>query len=196
MSEAMAETLKRVQNGHPRQCQAIRPGMGTQCNFEAVEGGLTCIMHGGVHRLESNRVKSLNTYRLGKYQKRMQEFADSPRLRSIDEEIGILRMVLEEIFNQCSSDVDLLLYSQKISELIRDITKCVQVADRLATKEGMLIGRAEALTIATRVINVISAHIHDEQKLLEIAEQISDAFLTKIEPVSDTLSLSNQPEPA
>jgi len=184
MSDAMMETLRRVPNGHPRQCQAIRPGMGVQCNFEAVEGKANCTMHGG--SLHPEKTKSLNSYRLGKYQKRMEEFSTSTRLRSIDEEIGILRMVLEEIFTQCESNVDLLLYSQKIGELVRDITKCVQVADRLATKEGMLIGRAEALTIATRVVNVISKYIENEQQLLEIAEQISDAFMTKVEATTET----------
>jgi hypothetical protein len=173
--------LERVPNGHPDQCETIRQGLGIQCNFKKVEGRRTCIMHGGNLGDAPARVKSLNSYRLGKYQKRMEDFAGASNLRSVDEEIGILRMVLEEVFLQCESDVDLLLYSQKIGDLVRDITKCVQVADKLATKSGMLIGRVEAMAIAEKVVNILPKYISDETILLKIAEELADAFLTKVE---------------
>ena len=192
MSETMANELERVPNGHPEQCEALRPGVGKQCNLKRVNGGRTCIMHGGNALLDhSIRVKSLNQYRLGKYQQRMREFAESDHLRSVDEEIGILRMTLESLFVQCNTEIDLVLYSQKISELIRDITKCVQVADKLATKSGMLIGRSEALTIANRVITILPKYIRNEEDLLKIAEEISDAFLTKVEGTVEIAAIEN-----
>lgn len=180
--------LERVPTGHPDQCEAIRPGVGTQCNFKKAEGRRTCIMHGGNFGEMPARVKSLNSYRLGKYQKRMEEFAGAENLRSVDEEIGILRMVLEELFIQCESNIDLLLYSQKIGDLVRDITKCVQVADRLASKSGMVIGRVEAMSIAEKVVNILPKYIHDEQILLQIAEELADAFLTKIEGTDGSIN--------
>ena len=179
--------LKRVENGHPRQCQAIRPGVGTQCNFEAVDGGRNCIMHGGNKTIESSKVQSLNMYRLKKYKDKVAHFAHSDRLKTVDEEIGILRVVLEELLNSIDSDMDLLLYSQKIGELVRDITKCVQVADKLATKSGMLIGRAEALIIGQKVVDIVSKFVTDEDQLLSLAEQISDAFMTKMESSDSTM---------
>ena len=181
MSDAMANTIVRVKNGDPNQCEALRPGMGVQCTFKRVDGSRYCIMHGGQRTIAANRVKDLNHYRLKKYQGRVAELATSPHLRSVDEEIGILRMTLESVFEQCHSSVDLLLYSQKISDLVRDITKCVQVADKLATKSGMLIGRAEAIKIGEKIVDIISDYITDEQSLLEIAEKISDAMMTKVE---------------
>ena len=178
MSQVMYDTLIRVEPGHPNQCQAIRPGVGTQCCFKAIDNGIVCLMHGGIHVINSRKAKSLSQYRLGKFQARMREFAESPALRSVDEEISILRMVLESIYEQCNENMDLLLYSQKIGELVQDITRCVIVADRLATKSGMLIGRGEAVTIANQVIDIITKHISDEKTLLSIAEEISDAFLS------------------
>lgn len=181
MSDQMIGTLVRVESGHPEQCQTIRSILGTQCNFQKVEGSPYCIMHGGNRTISSNRVKDLNNYRLGKYQKRVGELANNPNLRSIDEEIGILRMILESIFEKCDSNIDLLLYSQRISELVQDISKCVNLADKLAARSGLLIGRSEALAIGEKIIDIISLYIKDEKTLLQIAEQISDSLLTKVE---------------
>jgi hypothetical protein len=181
MSDEMITTLVRVKSGDPDQCQCIRSLLGTQCIFKVVEGSRYCIMHGGNRTITSNRVKDLNNYRLGKYQTRVSELANNPNLRSIDEEIGILRMILESIIEKCESNVDLMLFSQRISDLIQDITRCVNLADKLATKSGMLIGRSEALLIGEKIIDIISTHITDERILLQIAEQISDSLLTKVE---------------
>ena len=181
MSQTMYENLERVNDSHPNRCQAIRPGVGTQCNFKSVEGGEVCLMHGGVHVENSIRVASFNNYRLKKYQARMREFAESNHLRTVDEEIGILRLVLEEVLNRCEDGVDLLLYSQKIGDLVGDITKCVIVADKLVTKAGMLIGRSEAMTIAHKVIEVISNIGLTDEQLLKVSEDISDAFVMKVQ---------------
>ena len=181
MSDAMQNTLIRVQPEDPHRCQSYVQSEGVQCGFKAVEGSRFCIMHGGRHSIESNRVASLSQYRLKKYQKRHGEFLENAKLRSVDEEISILRMVLEEIINMANSEVELMLYSQKISDLVRDITKCVQVADKLATKAGMVIGRQEAMVIGNRVVDILATHITDEALLLKIADQIGDAFTMKVE---------------
>ena len=181
MSEKMKQTLCRVEAGDPEQCQAMNYQQGIQCRFKSEPASKFCIMHGGHGSAESIRVADFNQYRFRKYQARHKEFTDSAKLRSVDEEIGVLRMVLEEIVNMCESSMDLMLYSQKISDLVRDITKCVIVSDKLATKAGMLIGRQEAMVIGNRVVDILATHITDEALLLKLADEISDAFTMKVE---------------
>ncbi len=184
----MSEAMKRVDRSDPRRCQAIRNG---QCEFEAVEGSQYCKMHGGAMHLKIAEQDSLNSYRLGKYQQRMRQFATSTRLRSIDEEIGILRMLLETIFERCEKyDMDVYLYSQKITELVHAIRNCVIVADKLATKDGMLIGRDEAIKIAQKVIEILPKYINNQEDLLKIADELSEAFVQKVPATEEMININ------
>lgn len=176
----MADNLIRVQPHDPTRCQGIREGMKGQCSFKAVEGGKYCVIHGGAQTINTQQKMSLNSYRLGKYQQRMREFSTAPKLRAVDEEIAILRILLEQIFERCQGSNDIQLYSQKIIEIVREITKCVLAADKLALRDGMLIGREEALKIGQKVLEIIPKYIKDQDDLLRIADELTDAFTTKV----------------
>ena len=76
----------------PHRChQIVRDG---QCLNLAVEGGSKCLAHGGHKELESQRNTSLRLYRLGQWQQRSEELLTHPNIKTLREEIGILRILL------------------------------------------------------------------------------------------------------
>lgn len=175
----MADIKRVPYPDHPNRCQALTShseNSGGQCLYLTEEGKDYCIIHGGTSRVN----EALNLYRVRKFEKRLKDFTAANGARGIDEELAILRMVLEEVLNKCDSEMELLLYSTKISELVMDIKSLVLAADRLASKRGMLIGRAEGMVIAGQVVAIISKFISDETILTKIADEVGDAFLTPL----------------
>lgn len=169
---------------HPNRCQAIAQGNtaggGGQCMFFAVENSNYCQIHGGNKAQQAAVKNEMNLYRVAKYQKRITDLKTANGARTIDEELAIMRMILEEVLNKCEieGEMGLMLYSTKISELVNNIKGCVVTADKLATKAGMLLGRSEAIVIAGKVVQILSEEIEDPALLSKIADKVADAFAT------------------
>jgi len=166
---------------HPDRCQGINSAKGEQvgqCTLFKVPGSDFCSFHGGNKKAQADTLQELNLYRLKKFTNRLVEFKNANGARTIDEELAILRMVLEETVNKCNDEMELLLYSTKISELINDIKGLVISADKLATKARTTIGRSEAIVIAGKTVEIITRHIDDPAILAKIAEDITQAFIT------------------
>lgn len=165
---------------HPNRCTQVHDR--GQCLNMAVEGGTKCLAHGGHKELEALRNKSLRLFRLGQWQGRADAFTDHPNIKSLREEISILRILLEERFVRCKSEMDLILQSGPISDLILKIEKVVTSCHKLEASMGEHIEKAQLLIFASEVVKIISDLLGDDQEKL-------DAISFKI------LDLVNQKEP-
>ena len=84
--------MKRVkEQDDPRRCQHVFKTQ--QCWAEAAEGATMCMRHGGNKQQEANRKESLRNYQIGKFQARLEKHADSPIIKSLRDEIAILRII-------------------------------------------------------------------------------------------------------
>ena len=111
-------------------------------------------------------------YKLQKYQARLGELKDHSAALSLRNEIGILRMTLEEIINKCDSPVDLMIHSGKISRLVQDIGKLVVESKKLEAGLGRLLDRQVVLGLASAIIDVIGSVVEDPEQLSAISEGI------------------------
>lgn len=177
----MERRLFRCEPDDPRRCQArVQQG---QCPFLSVEGTSSCPMHGGVGADGAHEEKSKRIYRLTKYRARVGELADHDQIKSLREEIGVLRMMLEEIINRCKDDSDLLIYSSKISDLVMKVEKLVSSCHRLELSTGALLDKAAVLQLASAVVEIISRHVDDQDLVSDIADEILVAVSqTRIDP--------------
>jgi len=160
-------TVKRISRpDDPHRCQQA---MGhQQCVNIAVEGGVKCLAHGGHKELESQRNKSMRMYRLGQWQARANEMTDHVGIKSLREEIGILRILLEERFSQCQGDrFNLLLQAGPIGDLILKIEKVVTSCHKLEASMGEHIEKSQLLMFAAEVVAVIGEVLGDDQDKLD-----------------------------
>ena len=69
-----------------------------------------CFIHGG-NRADTT-LKELNLYRIKKFEGRLRELKSANAARTIDEELAILRMTLENVLMKCDEEgeMGLLLY--------------------------------------------------------------------------------------
>lgn len=159
----------------PDRCQAVHPK--GQCRYKQVAGAAYCPMHGGNKGAESKNAKSLSNYRLSKWQLRVDEFAGHDKVKSLREEIGILRILLEETVNKCSDTVDLVLNSSKIADLVAKIEKLVVSCHRLESNLGLMLDKQAAMQLASEFVEIIGRHVKDEEALSLISNDVGDLFI-------------------
>jgi len=168
---------------HPNErCEGTSQGTG-QCPYCKIEGSNYCIRHGGHNVLVTQKKEGLRNYRLTKWKARVGEFADSQGIKSLREEIGILRVVLEEMLNQCSDATDLLLYSTRMASLVMQIEKLVVSCDKMEGKMGLLLSKDSVLQLASEYVEIINKHVGDTQVIDVISMEMMQATLRINAPV-------------
>lgn len=172
--------IERVNEDDPMRCQAVTNK--GQCLNKAVIQGGNCLVHGGNKQLESKAKESIRNYRLAKFQTELNRHATSPKLKSLNDEVAILRMLLEEQLNQCNDMYDLTLKSHIISDLVVKIEKLVKSCHNLEASLGGLMDKTSLLAFATKVIEVISGQVDDE----EILTKISDGIIATVKESNDS----------
>lgn len=153
----------------PRRCQCMVKSQ--QCPFKAEEGLTVCAMH-KASADQNEEIKNANMYRLAKWQARVNEFAENDKVKSLRDEIGISRMLLEEIISKCDDSNSLILYSTKIADLVTRIEKLVSSCHRLESATGMLLDKSTALGIGMKIVDIISKYINDEAVIEKIGNDI------------------------
>lgn len=173
--------------GHSNQCQAtIKTG---QCTHLHVPESKYCEIHGGHKAVQAQEKQRIKMYQLNKFQTRVDEFAVNPKVKSLREEIGILRMTLEMLINRCSSETELIMFMPKISETIMKIEKLVTSAHRLESQMGQLLDKMAALQLSDEMVKIISENI--QKYTNEILEIIPEKIKEDVEHILSS-KLPNQ----
>lgn len=167
--------FERVADDSPERCQGkYERG---QCPYKQVKGSNYCPMHGGHAAVNAQKKENEKMYRLAKWRDRMSDFADSEKVKGLREEIGILRIVMEEVVNKCNDANDILMFSSKISDLAMKIEKLVSSCHRLEASTGMLLDKQAALHLASVIVKIISEYVTDEDLIDKISNDIIGAIV-------------------
>lgn len=168
----MADNIKRVPYPeHPNRCQAI--GRGEQCMMFAVEGGSNCNMHGGNKQLASIEAASLRNYNLTKFRAQLERHSNSDHIKSLRDEVGILRMMMETRLNKCHDEMDLMLQSGPIADLVLKIDRLVTSCHKLEGSMGELMDKTAVIQFANVIIGIIGEVLSEHPEELNIiAERI------------------------
>ncbi len=171
MSVEEANVYQRCEPDDPNCCQGLNKF--GQCNLRAIEGQKYCRLHFGFGHKKAENDAARN-YRLNRYQNRVNEFADNTQVKSLREEIGVLRMLLEETVNKCQNDTDLLIYSTKISDLVVKIQKLVESCHKLELSSGELLDKSTIMYLGDVIINIVG-EVCPPDKIQEVANRIMDS---------------------
>lgn len=140
----------------------------------------------------------MRNYRLTKWRDRIHNHADSTQVKSIREEIGILRILLEERLNTCNTSAELMLNSQAIGDLVTKIEHVVTSCHKLESQMGQLLDKQAIIKFAARVVEIITSIIDGflvdgtltEELATLISSSIADALIASM---SDLETLPSDP---
>jgi len=140
--------------------------------YKVVKGTTRCPRHGANSQINAQKRENAKQYRLKVWQSRLDEFTEHDAVKSLRDEIGILRIVLEEMMNKCSDRTELLMYSAKISDLTIKIEKLVMSCDRLEKNMGQMMDRPTALKFAAKMVEIVGRHVTDPDQLDSISHEL------------------------
>jgi hypothetical protein len=182
---AEKERFIRVEDNDPTRCHAVNVGASKdQCHFQSVPGSKWCPLHGGAKQEDLNKKAALAGYRLQQWNERVADFANDGEVKSLRAEIGIMRMTLENLLTQCDNANKLLVYSDKISQLVGQIGKLIDGAQRLEEKNNNLLDRKVVIVIADSIVTLIGQYITDPDKLTEIGSKICESIANAASPTN------------
>lgn len=125
-------------------------------------------------------------YRLAKFQSRVDELKNHTDVKSLRNEIGILRMLFEEKWNRATNEAELVLMAGPLSDLVMKIEKLVSSCQRLENSLGNLLDKQQMKNIATQLMQVLSEKVNnltlsDEEKglFLEVVANSFHAIITE-----------------
>lgn len=165
-----------VDRDHPNRCQSLDE-YNNHCPALAVEGSLYCKNHGGNKAIERFKKDSIRQYHLGEMQRRVNEFADSTQIKQLREEIAISRCMLEKLLLKCQDFENIsmtMLMIPRVQSLIETIRQLIVTADKLDTKLDIYIDKSSILTLASKMVEIISEYVTSENQLEVICERINN----------------------
>ncbi len=159
----------------PRRCQAVGDKGNGQCCYFASDQSKYCPKHGGESAAKAKEKARVHDYRLQVWQERVDEFAESERVKTLRGEIGILRITLEMMYNRWAQDPnEFILNSGRIMQTVNQIERLVNTCDKLETKFGMLLDKSAAINLANGFVQIIQKYIDNP----EVIDKISGEMIT------------------
>ena len=150
-------------------CQAVLSK--GQCINKQAPGSEYCMAHGGNIGAQREAKQETRNYMLAKWQNKFKDKTSAPGLKSLRDEIGIMRMLLEERLLACHDSNDLILASAPISELLMKVEKLVVSCHKLERSMGELLDKTSMLQFASSVVEIISQHV-DPERVNTISDDI------------------------
>jgi hypothetical protein len=179
-------TWDKITDEHdPDRCEGVT-GQG-QCLFKRIGVSKFCPRHGGNNANQVSHGEKVRNYHLTRYRARVNQFADNPEVKSLREEIGILRLMLETVLEKCQDENDLLMFSNQIQELVMKINKVVESCHKLEQSTGVLLDKQTILVLCDGLVKVIADHVEDGDALDQISVKMAElvASMGGIKNVAD-----------
>lgn len=166
----MNDKWVRVEPDDPSRCQGV--GTNGQCPFQAMKDSAFCPRHGGNRSVEKKRKENRRLYKLAQWQTQYEAAVDHPDIKSLRDEIGIMRMMLQERFTMAKTPQELIMMSGSVSEMVTKIGKLVYSCHRIEKELGQLLDKNQASQLAQEMVTVIGRYIDDADILAFIAEDM------------------------
>mgnify|MGYP000845683266 CR=1 FL=1 len=158
-----------VPDDDPNRCKGMANG--SQCHFKAIEGGEMCIIHGGNTYIMSANKKNIYDLRKTRYLQDFKRMSENSFWRSNREEVGILRVVLQDIISKCESTNDIYVNASRISEIVSKINKLLETSLKIDEKLKALITEEKMYEIAQLLVDAVYDTVQDPLKCAEIASK-------------------------
>lgn len=173
----MADIVRADSEQDERRCQgnrSFRTGK-EQCINQAMEGSQYCAVHGGNRAVEAEAKQVTRNYQLARWKSEVDQKVSSSGIKGLREEIGILRVIMQERLEFCKDSQTLILQSGPISELASKIQSAVIACHKLEGSMGRLLDKQAVIHFASVVIGIISKHVTADEAAL-IADEITSAL--------------------
>lgn len=155
----------------PKRCQGIDSK--GQCWYRVSGDNSTmCPRHGGNTQESAAEKESTDMYRIDMWKAKILRQKTHPEVKSLANEVAILRMLMEEKLRTCTDDTTLMLASASLGELVMKIDKVVTSCHKLEKNLGLHMDKAALLQFGGEVIQLISDTVTNKEEVRKVADGI------------------------
>lgn len=173
MTETRDETtlIKVIEEDDPRRCQSTDTH--GQCWYRTADERIKmCPRHGGNKEEASIEKESTDMYRVNMFKARILRQKTHPEVKSLVNEVAILRMLMEEKLRMCQDDTALLLATASIGALVMNIDKVVTSCHKLEKNLGLHMDKAALLQFGGEIIQLITKEVTNKEEVRKVADGI------------------------
>ena len=168
--------MKRVTDpADPRRCKFSYPH--EQCWREAEPGCDNCAAHGGKSRANAEEMRLYNLVEVDN-RRRLAELSGHENIKSLREEIGLVRMLIEKHLNAAQGDLGVLAACGSLNQLIVTLTKTIKECHNLEQSCGELLTKQTIYRLAQTLCEIVI----DELQGIEGHEEIIDRIANRLFP--------------
>ena len=154
-----ADVTKVEYPGAPNRCQStLAQGRSGQCMNVALPGSDFCTVHGGVDKSSEQGLYNLRLTQ-AQWIRDISQQANSTGIKSLRDEIGVLRVILQEKLNAIGNANDLVQQCGPLGDLIMKIERIVLSCDKLENNMGMVVDKSVLLQFAGEVVSIIATEL-------------------------------------
>jgi len=182
--------MKRVTDpADPRRCKHSFPH--EQCWNEAPEPGKNCTAHGGRDMIEENEKR---LYQLAEVDDRakLAHFSTHERIKSLREEIGLVRLLIEKRMNLIKNEADLLAACGPLNSMFLTLEKLIKSCHSLEQSLGELLTRDTVVRLGQTLCNIVIEELQGMEGHEEVIDRIVERLFPTINSTrnSEILKLS------
>ncbi len=152
-----------------------------KCGRHVVTGEDSCNQCQGLDRARMN--SEMQNYKLGraKYKKRCAELSGSDALRSLQEELVLARMMLEERVNLMKTDADVILAFGQIQNGLQTVERLVKSAHTIEKELAELLSRPTLIQFTSKLSQIILEELKEIDGYEDIIDRINKEVSKAIE---------------
>lgn len=141
----------------PNRCQASAGHKG-QCGYLAIPGLKMCRIH-ATASIPAMERKAIYQVKVQQWRTRLEELGKHDGLRTLTEEIGVMRLMLEQRLNTCATTEDLLREGHALMGITQTIERLVVSSHKLEKSLGNLLDKTTAIQFSMEVVAIITRHL-------------------------------------
>lgn len=137
----------------------------------AVEGTDLCARHGANKVLAKKAQENILEIKKDKLRARINVLASNPKRYTLDEELGVLRLTLEEKLNNIGEN-EIHMHSDGIATLVGQIQKLVDSCIKISRQLKLLMTPDDMNMVVQKLVDVLDDKIQDKDLMDEIANEL------------------------
>jgi hypothetical protein len=152
-----------------------------QCGRAKLEDSRYCEQHirSGLSNLEAKKTRQ---YLLAdvRYSSRLAALSEHDDVKSLREEIGFARMLIEKRFNMIQNEADLLSACGTLNTLLLTVERLVKSCNQVERNLGSMLSKPSVLTLGREIISIIVEELDGIDDYEDIIDKISERIVSVI----------------
>lgn len=170
-------TMTRVRDlDDPNRCTHTPKDGSGQCMMKAVEGGDRCPPHGGGRQLQIMKKEQLRAYAKNRWSAEIKSNANDSEIKSLREELGISRIMLNQLLDRCKDSHDLLMMSGPIDTFLKTINLIQKTSHSIEKDLNNTVGPEALAEFANSLFDIIMDEVEDANVIDRITLKLGRAL--------------------